>query len=383
MKSFLVLMATLSALVLLGCTSVVTSETPIKLSPIDKYLVLDGLPYFLPKSMIHIDITWSKDEYNWIVNVKPVIQPDNKSPRFILRTDSNALFDDDITLAVDPNGILQTVNVSMTDKTVSSIADLAAAAGNAFTFGAGLPSGAGGLLAPPLTPPPPFPSSHHRDYDLDQNLPDQHLPDINLQTPPLTIKVMVDKRDSNGHLVKDENGNPIKEPQDIPAQYSTKFTLKFTPQVTAGTTPIQRTDISPDAYPLRGIVEASPENGSIHGIVVRTPVPYEINITVNDDATQSQSTILLVSDVKQNYILPINRRYLVQDKTNVTLKDGMIQSIQKVRPSMVAGVVGIPKTILGALVPIPLQIRQSQTNNLQAIDNSLKAKADIKKLQSQ
>jgi hypothetical protein len=73
----------------------------------------------------------------------------------------------------------------------------------------------------------------------------------------------------------------------------------------------------------------------------------------------------------------------VSDETNVTLKDGMIQSIQQSRPSMVAGVVGIPKTILGALVPIPLQIRQSQSNNLQAIDNSLKAKVDIQKLQSQ
>jgi len=86
---------------------------------------------------------------------------------------------------------------------------------------------------------------------------------------------------------------------------------------------------------------------------------------------------------KQNYILPINRRYLVQDKTNVTLKDGMIQSIQQVRPSMVAGIVGIPKSILSALVPIPLQIRQSQTNNLQAIDSSIKLKKEIKELQSQ
>ena len=345
MQPFLIMVSIFSSLLLLGCAPVFTSETQI--SKINNYWVLDGVPYFLPKSKIHIDITWSKDENNWIVSVKPVIQPDDKSPRFILRTDSSALYDDDITIAVDPNGLLQTVNISTTDKTVSSIAGLAAVAGNAFTFGVGLaPAGLKegkkrikkeGKEAPPL------PSSFHGDFD-----PDEINPIIpKLQPPAIDVSAV--------------------------------FTLKFT---SLGTTPTQRTDISTDAYPLRGLVEASSEkNISIHGIVLRTPVPYKIDITVNNTVTQS--AVLMLPDVNQNYVLPINRRCLVQDKTNITLKDGMIQSIQQVRPSMVAGVVGIPKTILEALAPIPLQIRQSQTSNLQAIDSSLKLKSDIKKSQEQ
>jgi hypothetical protein len=60
----------------------------------------------------------------------------------------------------------------------------------------------------------------------------------------------------------------------------------------------------------------------------------------------------------------------------------MLQSYERNRPSMVAGVVGIPKAILSALVPIPLDVRQNQANNVQAIDKTLSGEADIKKLQA-
>lgn len=370
MKLFLILLAILSSLLPFGCTHVVTSEIPVRLSQVKtNYWVLDGLPYFLPKPKVHVDITWSKDENNWIVNVKPAIQPDDKS-QFILRADSNALFDDDVTLSVDQNGLLQTVNVMTTDKTVASIADLVAAIGNVFTFGAGL--GPSIMTKKKIETEAQLQCSYHGDFDLNKNR-----DEIKLQTPPMSKKVMIDKRDSAGKLVKDENGKPIQEPQDIPVQYSTKFKLEFK---YLGTPPTDK-ETPQDAYPIRGIVEESPEILAIHGIVVRTPVPYEFNVTVDNNTTQS--TFIMLPDVKQTYILPINRRYLVQDKTNVTLKDGMIQSIQQVRPSMVAGIVGIPKSILSALVPIPLQIRQSQTSNLQAIDSSLKLKKEIKELQSQ
>lgn len=341
---------------------------------------MDGLPYFLPKSKVHIDITWNKDDNNWNVSVSPVILADYDCPKYLLKRNCNALFDDDISFEVGQNGLLQKINVSTTDKTVSSIGELITAAGNVLAFGAGLPTSAlkipAARKAPP-EPPAPKPSAFHGDFDPDK----QSTKPIELETP--VIKVFVNKRDKNGNFILDDNGYPCK------SEYSQTYPATF--ELTCkslGLAPTERTDILPEAYPLRGMVETSiderskEQNVSINGIVVRIAVPYEITITKDGDVGEKQTAVIMLPD-KQNYIFPLSRRYLVQDKTDVTLKDGMIQTIQQVRPSMVAGIVGIPKTILGALVPIPIQIKQSQINNLQATETLIKLKKDIKDLKSE
>lgn len=410
MNSFLIAAAIILSTLLSGCaTPVVTSITPISLYQIqvkDKeipYMELDGVPYFLPKSMINVDITWNKDQYNWTVTVASVIQPDEKS-KYLLKRVSNAWFDDDITFAVDPNGLLQAINISTTDKMVSSITDLATAVGNVFAFGAGLmPTGpvavgkmAKGKEAEAVEPPfEDISCSFHGEYEPFKR--------IEKTDPPLTSPVfqLYQKPFEKWEQVKATFEIKI-EPGDppliaIPDQNEIDKTRKMVPSADES-----------EYEETRKIVNDSSQ--AIHGIVVRTPVPYKISITKHEqiityiyndssnnnryvsetdhnkqnlDRSETHTCTLMLPDVRRDYILPMNRRYLVTDQTKIALKDGMIQSIQQVRPSMVAGVVGIPKTILGALVPIPLQIRNTQSQNLQAIDTSIKTKADIKKLQSQ
>jgi hypothetical protein len=380
MRSIYITLAIIISIFVTGCTSVVTSVKPISLYEAkSNYKILDGIPYFLPKSIIHVDIIWSESDLNWTVGLTPVIIPDEKS-RFILRPSSNALFDDNITLTVDSNGLLQTVNTTITDKTVSSLGDLVKAAGNVFALGAAMPT------MPTFEKafkerlragePPKLElvrRSFHGDFD----------PDVGLLVPSL-------------------ESPPINKTADPIDQFTAEFkitTERLGTPITSEKSPGETIDriVEPDSKQGDGTAEIE----NIHGIVVRIPIPYKITIceklklirrgTSGNAIGESkpielmQSKIFLLpdTDIQHNCVLPISRRYLVSDQTNVTLKDGMIQTIQLNRPSMVAGVVGIPKTILEALVPIPLQIRQSQVNNLQAIYNTLKTKEDIQKLQSQ
>jgi hypothetical protein len=106
-------------------------------------------------------------------------------------------------------------------------------------------------------------------------------------------------------------------------------------------------------------------------------------VSFGDGGPSSNAQVLLLPDTKYRYYLQISRRPFVKDTTKITLSNGVVQSVQRVRPSLVQGIIGVPKTIVGAVAPIPLQIRQSQMNNAQAVDNTLKAEADIKKASGQ
>ena len=47
----------------------------------------------------------------------------------------------------------------------------------------------------------------------------------------------------------------------------------------------------------------------------------------------------------------LDRSPFVKNGTQITLVDGVVQTIT--RPSIILGIVGVPKTILEALVPLP------------------------------
>lgn len=337
-----------------------------------------------------MDITWSDSESNWTVTLTPAVIPDNEA-RYLLRPNANALFDDNITLTVDSNGLLQTATATITDKTVASLADLVKTAGSVLTFGAAMAPASLAATTREATSreratrekPKKFTPelrSFHQDIDPYAK---GSLPDIPELTSPR-----------------------IKINDNLSYQFKANFALKIAPPTLS---PPIKMEMSPGETFDR-IGEINLRNATIHGIVVRVPIPYTItitekltmtpiNITVTkkDDVShtteepgqssekieETQSKIVMLPDINQDYIWPINRRYFVADQTTITLKDGMITTFQQTKPSMVAGIVGIPKTILEALVPIPTIVRSTQSSNLTYIDTSLKEKAEIKKLQSQ
>jgi hypothetical protein len=105
------------------------------------------------------------------------------------------------------------------------------------------------------------------------------------------------------------------------------------------------------------------------GIVVRTPISYSVTVTgtfyKEDGYPQRQQPtiqIVFLPDDDHDYFLPLTRIPLVTTSTKVTLANGMVQSLQRSRPSLVSAIAGVPKNILSALIPLPLAIHQ---NNVQ------------------
>jgi hypothetical protein len=358
------LISTVASLVLYGtgCTNIMISQRDSTNSIVNvpnggTYANWNGLPYYLPKAKVKIDGTWNKDSKEWDVKISPLIEPEIDHV-FNLHSKANVLFDDDVSVSIDTNGLLQTVSATSEDKTVSALGDLIAAAANAMSFGAGLSPQKGLVIL------------GHKTY------PDKVIPS------------------SSFHLVLD----PTSKMQDASVWVSAPPGSGI--GTTTQTNQYAYVTVSLQAPPQTITESKEPEVvDDIEGIVVRVQSAYTVSVTphiylgtdlpaVLKQQTDISSEILkgdsmeqkiLLPDVRQSYILPIKRRYLVKDVTKVALVNGTVQTYGTTKPSIVAGIVGIPKTLLSALVPIPLQIRTTVLNNVKAINDTRTAQSEATK----
>ena len=340
-----------------GCTNILLSR---KDSPAPQiryaagtYARWNGLPYYLPTAKVRVDGTWNKDSKEWDVKITPIIEPDVTNV-FTLHSNANALFDDDTSIGIDTNGLLSTVTATSEDKTVSALGDLIAAAANAMSFGAGLSPKTSFKNLKDVRDAPPYPAT---------------------VLPSSSFRILVDPlvpADTDSLWVSAPPGSGIGT-TDRTNQYAYVSV---------------RAEYSAPALPLGATEDSTATN--IEGIVVRLLAPVTVKITPHiilasdlpalldqkKDLTSSIYTsdpvpqTIMLPDVRGAYVLPIKRRYLVKDVTKVGLVNGTVQVLGVTRPSIVAGFVGIPKTILGALVPIPLQIRTTVLNNVKAVNDT-------------
>ena len=90
------------------------------------------------------------------------------------------------------------------------------------------------------------------------------------------------------------------------------------------------------------------------GIVVRAPAPYLVTITeVDTNIERTGEQLLFLPDTQRDYYLPLDRSPFVKNDTQITLVKGVVQKVTVSRPSIILGILGVPKTILDALVPLP------------------------------
>ncbi|MEI9893067.1 MAG: hypothetical protein WDN28_03930 [Chthoniobacter sp.] len=277
---------------------------------------LKGLPYYLPKGVVLIDGTFDDKAADFTVKISTDIRPDT-TVRYRLENASNAMFEDRTTFAVDSNGLLQSIKSSAEDKSTQAIADVVSAAGSAMTFEATLKPNVTPLVAGPVSTIPA--TAFH--YSIDPYDP-----------KPITTP---------WYAIKDH----------APVQFT--FTTVVSDQA-------KTSKLKPEA--------------NTAGIIVRLPIPFTVTAveyaTAGTEAEKKlifqKDSVVLLPDVRRNYLLPIDRVPFVKNETNVVFANGMIQSLEKNRPSVVAGIAAVPKTVLSALAPIPLNIQQNQTNLLKA-----------------
>lgn len=456
------------ALVSLGCRSIVHSQK--EAAPPHSGGKLVGTPYYLPNGRVVVAGSWNKDARGWDLKVTPIMDAD-RSARFVQRRQVNHLFDDDLTVAVDPaTGLLQTVNATSTDQTVNGLSSIVSSVAGVLSFGAqlgALPVGAAALdvdndLAVALEKA--VFSSFQIVVDQKTGVASAYVvsPDAANQrvyakfTAKLTFPT-----DGTSH---DRTVSPLAEPIDgivvrlgVPCllEISAKVfslggrSLAFSPRdiadlksfATELTSPPDPNGISAHIFaslhpntralivgyngqsnpPLQHAL-AQDLNRLISGVNLYTPerfnginlsqealdlarsspdgedlnrlnqrllletYPTELSKT-NDIYTmvplEAPPSTIILPDAEREYVLSTPRVPFVSETTKVTLVNGMVQSMQEIRPSVILGVLGIPKTLIGAIVPIPLQIEQSQQNILESRAKSLAAEAAIREAESE
>jgi hypothetical protein len=263
-----------------------------------------------------------------------------------LERNGNPFFDDDITLQVDPTtGLLQSASATSTDESIAAFANLAAGAASALTFGASLgASGSGGARGNPTA---------------EQLATEKAAFEIARENAVLSkFSVLVDPHhpsqtcyvvqpDSTTQPAGSKGG--IVETNKIYAKYVIELTRLNQEETQASA--------------------ASATNNLVNGIAIRTPIPHEITVTgtfyKEGRAFPPQTTtqIVFLPDDENDYFLPLARIPLVTTSTKVVLVNGMVQTLQRSRPSIVNAIAGVPKNILSALIPIPLAINQNNVQN--------------------
>ena len=319
-----------------GCGSIVKSTKETVLPKTSDPLT--GIRYYLPKGRVQVSAEWKVLIPGWEPTIKPLVEAD-PSACYRIERNINALFDDDITIQVDPmTGLLQSTSGTSSDQSVAALANLAAGAANALTFGANLGAAlASGGTRGPLTA---------EELAAER----AEFAEVTSHAVSSTFSVIVDPRHPKQiyYLVEPDSGSRPGEAK------GTKLYAKYVIE-------LKRINEEP--------VQASGTSGAkttLNGIVVRTPVPHYVTVTGtlyreggHPMPQQPTTQVVFLPDDDHDYFLPISRIPLVTTSTKVTLVIGMVQTLQRSRPSLINAIAGVPKNILSALIPLPLAVQQS------------------------
>jgi hypothetical protein len=335
MKLLNLLLLGLAGCIAGGCESVVRSTKETALPKTTE--AMTGIRYYLPRGRVEVSASWNVLIPGWQPTVKTLIEAD-PTACYVVERNGNAFFDDDISIQVDPTtGLLQSASASSTDESISALSNLASGAAAALTFGANM----GAALSP-----------GKRGKSPEEMAAEQaEFAEVTNNAISSMFDLVVDTHHPKQiyYLVEPDAGSRTPSP---------KLYAKYTIEIKK----INEGDLPED--------EPSPAtNAVLNGIVIRTPVPHSVSIAgtfYRDGVRMRQQTttqIVMLPDDDRDYFLPLARIPLVTTSTKVTLVNGMVQSLQRVRPSMVNAIAAVPKNILSALIPLPLAINQYNNNS--------------------
>jgi hypothetical protein len=118
---------------------------------------------------------------------------------------------------------------------------------------------------------------------------------------------------------------------------------------------------------LRSIWTRSNRNLA-HGILFRAVEPYRVTVTSTKLPGASElasnvdtSQLVFLPDRHHTFVLDYSRMPFVAKVTNIGFVDGVPEDFSQTLPSSVLGFVGIPKAIVDALLPNPLQSKPASS----------------------
>jgi hypothetical protein len=311
--------------ILTGCDTIATINGPVDTA--ENPGRVHGMFYHLPEGRIRIKGEYSdvkNSSGDFIITVTTVYAADPRH-RYYLESQLNPFYDDDFKIHTNAKGLLETVNVTAEDRTADILGDIASTVGGAMKFSAGLsPDEKRAAEKPRL----PF------DYTFS---PDE----VGLINGYLATKLF-DLR-----IVRPRSGGAYAQTFRFPSESNGRKS---------------RADCADCA--TREIAS---------GIVFRPVVPYDIVITDTPFAQQSGNSpfiryraTVFIPDPSQKLLLGLGRTPFIKRTDNLVFVDGVLTKLEGTRPSPVLGFLQIPKKILTAIVPLPLEIRNTQVSNIKA-----------------
>lgn len=328
-----------------------------------------GVPYYLPRALIPITITLAKStppadnkstptadtptsstavsqkigQYEVTIGA-PLLIPDTSRPPFFLEYNAEGATEDEITIGVGANQLLQTMKATSIDKSGEAIVKLAEIGIRAAElFGLR----AGGDSCTELEPVKVFayldPSSTRND------------------TSPFSLSALNDLLKLN-YVPMEFNVVPQREKEKIAVKES-----------------------GSSEPPNDELGEIISENRTT-GILFRTSEPYVLTLSFGPNIHKKAGSWCVIPEIHQTmvmapnkgkmYAVDVNRGALITKKTDLTIVDGMLTKIEVTKPSSLVGVISIPLDILKLALSVPAELLTLRVKRIQDERDITQAQAE-------
>ncbi|HWB05746.1 MAG TPA: hypothetical protein VG796_22185 [Verrucomicrobiales bacterium] len=363
--------------------------------------VLRGQLYYLPRGQIQLKGVLDDKTKVFTVTVTATTVADPKY-RYYLDTGTNVLFDDDYKLYVSPKGLLDTVNVTTTDKTATILGDLASIAASAMKFNAGVTGGKADAAHPPPGPEP-FDYTFTldeldkirrlvRDRGFDLSIQRQEPTGAGFETyefpaPKTAFEAAHGRGEAHGVVFRPTvpykvtlTDGPLQErikrwraevgKLDKAAVESAQAgdALKLAKAALADASkPKSDEQAAVDKAQTKATDAQKDLDQKTLAIDALARAGYKSKAEQGDSAviTRVQGTAI-IPDPDTQLLLPLGRSAFVTRTDNIVFTDGLLAKVERNRPSPIVGFLQIPKNILTSLVPLPLELKQTRINNINA-----------------
>jgi hypothetical protein len=341
-------------LAMAGCNTMTT-----RVGRVDRAGRVAGNFYYLPKGLFRIRGGYVDKEYAINVSVTYVADPRH---RFYLAPQPNVFYDDEYKLQINAKGLLDTVQVTAEDRTADIAGDLAQVAAGSLKFAAG--ADVGSLALHDLA------AKNLEPFDYTFAIDEAPAVRRRLLARGFDLEIIAHQSagaQPSGFAVDSMTaaGGVIFRPARA---YTVRLTdLPFRKRLAAEIAR-QAAAASKTASPARQL-GAAPEPEAQNGELERRPTAtFQVVAAPHEHPTESlriQTTVLL-PDEQTQLLFAFRRTPFIKRTDNLAFNDGMLTKIDGARPSPIVGFLQIPKKILGAIVPLPLELKNTQITNIKA-----------------
>jgi hypothetical protein len=280
----------------------------------------------------------------------PKYVPDFNFPYFLEYNPSNGT-NDEVTINVGPNQLLQTANSKSADQTGPILSALAELAGKVAQLVV-----TGGTM--------PLAQSVDKNKGAEQPC----------KIKPMKLSTFIDPTNDTGPKFYEFSATYIEELLKNKASETIKFSVsKLSSNVSETEMP---------GYCKKktgcGTSYTAKKDFEIPGIVFRSLALYSITLSVGGCFDQQTLTLTAMApNDGQVFVVDVSRTPLVEQKTNLTIVDGMLTQIDLNKPSTYLALAKIPLDILKAIASVPNDILTLRIKKIQDEGTLTKAQGDL------